>query len=95
MTDWDPTRRGSEWATCNGCGARWTAHSEAHCTRCHAHFGGGTLFDRHTKQGRCLSERALRRRNMVLVHREPRCPVWRLPTPDSTPTPGKEATHGD
>lgn len=37
----------SDFTSCAGCGRRWSAQRECHCTGCHEHFGSVSAFDRH------------------------------------------------
>lgn len=37
----------------DGCGARWTSLSWAHCSVCHCTFTSVSLFDAHRKDGAC------------------------------------------
>jgi hypothetical protein len=40
---------------CQGCGRGWAGLAEAHCSACHLHFKSDSGFDRHRRDGRCLT----------------------------------------
>lgn len=50
--------------------------NQAHCPSCHRTFGGGTGFDSHRRQGRCMDPEDL---GMVADWKG----VWRKPMPES------------
>ena len=53
---------GQSGTHCPRCHRSWTSTSQAHCTRCCAHFAGPTLFDAHLTAHGCEEPSTVTRR---------------------------------